>query len=376
MGLRLEHCQAQSPFRVRPLEFTLPSAAPSGNPIDDRIWMTFYPAVQSSQQPAPAVVLLHALGETRMRMMGQFARYLAERGIGAAVMELPYHMHRRPPGVGSGGPFTDPDVNREVQAANQSASDVSTVVTWLSRQLSVDPRRIGVLGVSLGAMIAHLAMGKDERLSAGVAILGGGNLADLRRTSLVYKFRERGPPEKLSPQELERLEQVDPLHYASRNRPRRVLMIQAARDLLMPPRDARVLWDALGRPPIVWVDTNHFGLALTPRSVVRTSAAYLWSVWNEAPLVDPPLPAIDAITLKLGIIAGLGARPTPALQWQAYSFASRRNHMSLLHSDLGWSGRGPFIGLAGTVNGFIDLGLAHRFSGGGIRPYLSFHVVF
>jgi dienelactone hydrolase len=311
-----------------------------------------------------------------MRMMGQFARYLAERGIGAAVMDLPYHMHRRAPGVGSGGPFTDPDVNRMIQAASQSASDVSTVVTWLSRQPSVDPRRIGVLGVSLGAMIAHLAMGKDERLSAGVAILGGGNLADLRRASLVFKIREHDPPRKLSLQELDRLDQVDPLHYASRNQPRRVLMIQAARDLLVPPRDARVLWEALGRPPIVWVDTNHFGLSLTPRSVVRTSAAYLWSVWNEAPRVDSPLPAIHAITLKLGIIAGLGARPTPALQWQAWSFASRRNHMSLLHTDLGWSGRGPFIGLAGTVNGFMDLGLGHRFSGGGIRPYFSLHIVF
>src|SRR5260370_42046795 len=44
MGLRLEHCQAQSPLRVRPLEFALPSAAPSGNPIDDQIWVTVYPA--------------------------------------------------------------------------------------------------------------------------------------------------------------------------------------------------------------------------------------------------------------------------------------------------------------------------------------------
>src|SRR5207253_9772545 len=43
MGLRLEHCQARSPLRARPLEFALPSAAPCGNPIDDRIWVRFYP---------------------------------------------------------------------------------------------------------------------------------------------------------------------------------------------------------------------------------------------------------------------------------------------------------------------------------------------
>ena len=311
-----------------------------------------------------------------MRLMGQFARYLAERGIGSAVMALPYHMRRRSPGMGSGGPFTDPNVNRMAQAANQSVSDVSTVVTWLSRQPSVDPHRIGVVGISLGAMLAHLAMGEDERLSAGVAILGGGDLPDLRRTSLVFRLKKHYPCENPSPQELERLEQIDPLRYADRNRPRRVLMIQAARDLLMPPRDARALWNALGRPPIVWVDTNHFGLGLTVRSVMRASVAYLWSVWNENSLADPPLPAVHVITLKLGVLTGLGAALTPALQWQAYSFVTRRNHMSLLHSDLGWSTRGPFIGLAGTVNGFVDLGLGRRFSGGGFHPYLSLHIVF
>jgi hypothetical protein len=50
--------------------------------------------------------------------------------------------------------------------------------------------------------------------------------------------------------------------------------------------------------------------------------------------------------------------------------------MSLLHADLGWSGRGPFIGLAATLTTFIDLGLGHRFTGGSVRPYLSVHVVF
>lgn len=375
-GLHPARCQARRSSSLRPLEFALPSAAPSGDPIDDQIWVTFYPAVRLDEQPAPAVVMLHALGETNLRLIGRFARSLARHGIGSAIMILPYHMQRRSPGMGSGGPFTDPNVSRMVQAANQSVADVSTVVTWLSRQPSVDAHRIGIVGISLGAMLAHLAMGEDPRLSAGVAILGGGNLPDLRRTSLVFRLRKHFPHEKPGPQELEQLEQIDPLHYAGRNRPRRVLMIEAARDLLMPPRDARALWNALGRPPIMWVDTNHFGLGLALPSVTRTSAAYLWSVWSEVPAADPPLPAIQAITLKFGFITGLGTLLTPALQWQALSLATRENHMSLLHTDLGLTGQGPFLGLAATLNGFIDLGLGRRFSGGGLQPYLSLHVVF
>jgi dienelactone hydrolase len=291
-------------------------------------------------------------------------------------MVLPYHMQRQPPGERGGSRFTDPDVDKIVQVANQSASDVSTVVTWLSRQPSVDPHRIGVVGISLGAIVAHLAMGKDERLSAGVAVLGGGNLADLRQSSIVFKVRNGQRASRLSPAEAARLRSVDPMQYAQRNRPRKVLMIQAARDLLMPPRDAEALWNALGRPPIRWVDNDHFGLSLTPRQVFRLASAYLHSVWDEPGVEDPPLPPLQSITLKLGILSGLGAKVTPAIQWQAYTLLRRWDHMSLLHTDLGWSGRGPFIGLAGTVSPYIDLGVGRRFTGGAVRPYLSFHVVF
>jgi hypothetical protein len=155
-----------------------------------------------------------------------------------------------------------------------------------------------------------------------------------------------------------------------------VLMIEAARDLLMPPRDAKALWVALGRPPIRWVDTNHFGLAIMPRSVMRLTSAYLHFVWDDPGADDPPLPPLHAITLKLGLLSGLDAKATPALQWQAYTLVRRWDHMSLLHADLGWSGRGPFIGLAATMSAYIDLGVGRRFTGGAVRPYLSFHVVF
>ncbi len=50
--------------------------------------------------------------------------------------------------------------------------------------------------------------------------------------------------------------------------------------------------------------------------------------------------------------------------------------MSLLHADIGLSGRGPFVGLAVTLTSFLDLGLAHRLNGRTLRPYLSLHLVF
>ena len=50
--------------------------------------------------------------------------------------------------------------------------------------------------------------------------------------------------------------------------------------------------------------------------------------------------------------------------------------MALLHADLGWSSRGPFVGLAATLNAFVDVGVGHRLGGKAIKPYVSLHVVF
>jgi dienelactone hydrolase len=368
-------CRAERAVAASPQEFSLPSPEPSGDAVNDQIWLTFYPARRLSDTPGPAVVLLHPLGADPAHLVTRFARSLAGQGIANAVMVLPYHTHRAHPGEQPVDAFASPDAERVAQAFSQSAADVSAVITWLSGQPSVDPRRIGVVGISLGAIITHLAMGQDDRLSAGVAILGGGNLAALRRDSLVLRLRHGTPSAPLDADAAARLRLVDPLTYAGWNRPRRVLMIEAARDLLVPPRHARELWEALGRPPIRWVDTNHFGIGLAPRSVMRAAAVYLHSVWNPA-AESTELPRIRALTLKTGVLIGLESTVTPAIQWQAISFARRRDQMSLLHADLGWSGRGPFAGLATTLNQFVDLGIAHRLNGRSVRPYLSLHVVF
>lgn len=360
-----------------PFTITLPTEKPSGNVVDDRIWVTFYPASGSAGKPAPAVVMLHPLGQefNSFALLHHVAAYLAQHGVSGAVMMLPYHFRRLPPGDNPLSHYVSLHAEVVAQTLGQGASDVRTVVSWLAQRPDVDAHRIGMVGVSMGAVIGHLAMGQDERISAGVAILGGGDLQDLYHRSILFRwYHGHLPP--LSPQDREQLRLVDPITYADHNRPRRVLMIEAARDFLMPPQDATALWNALGRPPIQWVDTNHYAPALGVRSLMRTSVAYLDSVWNISENPNKKLPAVSAPTLKLGFLFGLDSVLTPAIQWQALSFMGRPDHMSLLHADLGWSGKGPFIGIAVTVNPYVDIGYGHRFFAETVRPYMSLHFVF
>lgn len=353
----------------------MPSAAPSGNTIVDHIWLRYYPA--DSAAAAPAVVLIPPVGsDERDVTMRRYARFLARRGIACAILCLPYHGQRRISATLPSFYFAGSSIATTVQAFRQSASDVSTVTTWLAAQRGIDPLRLGVVGVSLGAIIAHLAMGQDPRLRAGVAVEGGGDLADMNRHSLVARYwRLHGAPLPTQ-MALQPLRSVDPLTYAGNNRPRRVLMIEAARDLLVPPRDAQSLWLALGQPPIQWLDTGHFAIGLNPASVFRATEAYLEGVWNGLPDSQIRVPRVWEPTLKVGLIDESGVGLSPAIQWQFWTLLPRPDHLSLLSLNLGLTDRGLFTGLALTVTPFVDVGLSPRWDGRPPRPYLSLHVVY
>ena len=355
-------------------QVVLPSGAPSGDPLVDRVWVEFRAGHGvTAARPGPAVVLIHGHHAPIRNQMRPYVEAYARRGISTAVMTLPYHRERRHPGKCVGGPFVNDDARRQRQALEQAVADVGQVVTWLREQPLVDPERIGITGISLGALITHLAMGKDPRLVAGVAMLGGGNLPCVQehRPGLV-QHRLGG---LLDNEELELMAPVDPMNYADENQPRQVLMFEGARDWIFPPHCVEGFWKALGRPPIIWLDAGHIVPVRIEASAARTSAAYLHSVFEGDPKPVGELPHAYVPTFKIGFIAGLGTLVTPALQWQAFTFLKRPDHMSLLHADVGVTGRGPFVGCAATLTNHVDFGVGYRFLADAVRPYFSYHLV-
>ena len=366
-----------------PFTFWLPSAKPSGDATNDRVWITFYPARTTQQNPdgkgAPVAILLHYLGSANNAELREYAGYLARRGIAAAVMTQPYHMERLSHGDDPYKHYVAADSRIVAQAFDQSASDVSTLVTWLTQQPGVDKTRIAAAGLSLGAIVTHIAMGRDERIGAGVAMLGGGNLLDVFQTGILTKLFVHGRAAEPTEQDRARLRTVDPLYTADKNRPnggpRRVLMVEGARDLVIPPRDAEELWRALGKPPIQWIDTNHVALRFAAGSVMKTATAYLESVWICEPFDVYDIPRVKVPTIKVGLISGLGSYITPAVQLQALRLGTR-HHMALGHLDVGLTGRGFFGGAAVTVSQFVDVGIGRRLGSPDYKPYASFHLVF
>lgn len=350
---------------AQPQEFVLPSAAPSGLTSNDSIPIRYFPVALAAQAKAPAVILLHHLGSSGDdKRYNTFAAGLNRAGIAAVIMTLPYHGRRRTPGRAANTYFVG-EAAKVAQAFGQSSSDVSTVVTWLQQRPEIAANRIGGTGVSLGAFVLHIVMGRDERIRAGVAALGAGSLADIFVTTAEGKHAPTAT-------DIETLRPVEPLASADRNRPRRVLMIQAARDEVVPPRYSQKLWEALGRPPIEWADVNHSGLVFSLKSVVKTAVAYLTASLGDNPDDLSRVPRLRSIPIRVGIQSGLDTRLTPTVQAQLFAVGTR-NHMALLHGDVGVGLRGPFVGMAATINRNFDVGLGRRLFGNDFRPYVSYH---
>ncbi len=344
----------------------------------DAIHVEWYPA-QTGEGKRPAVIVLHALGGSINIAQG-FARHLSRHGVSAAVMEMPYHYHRALRGVSPSSRFVSRDASVAAQAFGQAESDVSTVVTWMIAQPSVDAARIGGIGVSLGAITLHAAMGLDARIGAGVTFVGGGDFPLITTTSPIARLILHSKS-SVSPQERAILAPVDPLSLANRNRPRRVLMIQAARDLLIVPRASEELWKALDYPPIRWLDVGHFGLNLAVPAAQRAALSFLTAAWEDkAEHGDDAsrlrAPNIYSPTLKAGLLSGLDSSLTPAITLQVLSIGNRPDHLSWVHADVGMSGAGPYVGLAATVTQFFDLGIGRRLGGKRFRPYVGAQVAF
>ena len=79
------------------------------------------------------------------------------------------------------------------------------------------------------------------------------------------------------------LSQIDPVTYAASARHHRILMLNARTDTVVPKQCTMALWEAFGRPEIVWYDGGHY-----------TAIRYIFDVLDRVPKFflpgDPPRP--------------------------------------------------------------------------------------
>jgi dienelactone hydrolase len=254
-------------FHVR-----FPSPVTSPHPQNNTVHAEYYRP--EGKGPFPCTIVLDITGGDQS-LSRLIATHLAQKKIGALFVQMAYYGPRRPPG--SKVRLVSTDIRRTLDAVRQTVLDLRRATAWMEARPEVDPKRLGILGTSLGSFMAALTAEMEPKLGRVVVLLGGGGLVDAYydhpQAATWRKLWEAlgGNKQKLT----DLIAPVDPLTCAANLKERNVLILAGKRDEIVPPSATIALWKASGEQKIVWFDCTHYTAALFYAPAMKHIFAHL-----------------------------------------------------------------------------------------------------
>jgi cephalosporin-C deacetylase-like acetyl esterase len=255
-------------FRQRPVptvsrameiyEVTFPSPVETPHPKNNTVHAEYFRPRGEGKHPG--VIVLHILGGD-FPLSRLFCRALAQEGVAALFVKLPYYGPRRVPEVKVRMVSEDP--RETVKGMRQAVLDIRRGAAWLAAQDEVDAEQLGIFGISLGGITSALAATAEPRFKKICPMLAGGDVGQVAWDNPeLVKLRRRWSDGGGTKEEFLALwRSIDPVTYGANVRGRKILMLNASHDEVIPKACTESLWKAFGEPPIVWYDAGHYTAA-------------------------------------------------------------------------------------------------------------------
>jgi dipeptidyl aminopeptidase/acylaminoacyl peptidase len=197
-----------------------------------------------SRQKSPAIVICHGIGANKSDFT-ELAASLAHRGYYVLVFDFRAH------GESSG---------RRTSLGLHEQKDIEAALAFLkTRRDTIDPKRIGIYGFSMGGSAAILAAAKTGAFSAVVADSAFTSLLDQARTAITGFYHLPAFPFlhlTVIGYELyfqTRVDAIAPVKVIAAIAPTPVLIIAGEGDKLIPADNGRKLFVAAGDPKELWI---------------------------------------------------------------------------------------------------------------------------
>jgi dienelactone hydrolase len=232
-------------FAVR--ELSLPFAADSANSADSVVF-EYYDVAGVERTP---VIVLLPVFNGQLAIPRFFARYFANQGWAAVVVT-----RGRDPLDALTAPAATVESNLRAYRR---------VLDWVEQEPELDAQRIGVLGVSLGAMDAVMLAALDQRVHSLVIAMAGGDLSYVltntnhRRVSRTIDdmAEDLGTSREAIGAKLGAAIELDPLALAPYIDAERVLMVLTRTDAIIPFEAQEELRVTMGSPEALYLVTGH-----------------------------------------------------------------------------------------------------------------------
>jgi dienelactone hydrolase len=234
---------------------TFPSPVVTPHPKNNTVHCEYF--CPNTPGKKPGVIVLHILGGD-FDLARLFCRALTSKGVAALFLKMPYYGERQPDD--SDVRMISVDPHQTVRGMRQAVLDIRQAASWLAAQEDVDPDQLGIMGVSLGGITAALTASIEPRFHRVCLLLAGGSMGEVAWTSTEMAELRKQWTDKGGTKEslFEIIKPVDPVTYARPLASRKILMLNASHDEVVPPACTEALWHAFGEPEIVWWDAGHY----------------------------------------------------------------------------------------------------------------------
>jgi dienelactone hydrolase len=238
-------------------DVTFPSPVVTPHEANNTIHCEYFQPKREGKRPA--VIVLHILGGD-FPLSRLFCNRLAQQGVAALFVKMPYYGPRR--GVGNSRRMISVNPDETVEGMTQAVLDIRRAVAWLGSREEVDGEQIGVFGISLGGITGALAATAEPKLQNICLLLAGGDIGKVALDAVKLRPGSGELPKSLGDKEtlIKKLALIDPATYAANARGRRILMLNAKEDEVIPRACTEALHKGLGEPEIVWYPGGHYSV--------------------------------------------------------------------------------------------------------------------
>ena len=293
--------------------------SPVVTPYPQNCTVTAFLFLPKTPGPYPAMLVEHEWLPVTLTNEFVLCATLARSGIAAFLVVQPYSYNRRIlPRV--------PDVEllsgnsrQTVAAVRQAVLDNRRALDWLQTRPDIDPTRMGVVGISLGGILAPLIAGIDHRAKVLVTIVGGADVSDLVYDSFItYGLRPSLLYHRVTFDSIKRdYAPIEPTNWLGGFDSRNALLFNGRFDVFVNPKQARHLANALGGAKIVWIPTGHYGTVFAEKRIETIGTQFVRSRFGLDTTPFTPPASLPAPTIKLGLLFGGQEGVSPLIAYQA-----------------------------------------------------------
>jgi len=262
--------------RYNILKFRFESSVYSMHPANKTVHGRLYE--RHGEPAADLALLLHGWRMDTYMIFDRFCRVFVREGMNCAMPDLPYHMNRTPGGSFAGEYTFKDDAIHTMETLRQALFDIMALINWAREVRGV--RRVGVMGVSFGAMIAGMLACVEPGIDFAVMVAPPVDLGRMFRSSRLGRVFEQENPRaermlRLNEQTLSRyaLQNLQPLTPRER-----IFIAEGIYDSMVPPAIIEDLWAAWCQPQIKRYPHGHISIIMFNKVFERDLRGFLRSL--------------------------------------------------------------------------------------------------